>query len=119
MKMNTLKRSPFSLKIKSNFFSFARDGRERSPRLCLDKQNFDGAQKIFFAKKRFLMRHPRPLFVYFRLFHKQTLQILQLVNEKKCPTCLCYSDSNPRPPEQESTPVTTRPVLLPMSLNFF
>ena len=56
--------------------------------------------------------HPRPLFVYFRLF-KQTIQFLQQINVKKCPSSIWCWDSNPRPSEHESPPITTRPGLPP------
>ena len=55
--------------------------------------------------------HPRPLFVYFRLF-KQTLQFLQQISGIRC------WDSNPRPLEHESPPITTRPGLLPYLLTY-
>ena len=44
-------------------------------------------------------------FVYFRLF-KQTLQFLQQINVKECPSSW---DSNPLPLDHEFPPTTTRP----------
>ena len=45
---------------------------------------------------------------YFRVF-KQTLQFLQQIFVKKCPSSIWCWDSNPLPLERESLPVTTRP----------
>ena len=59
----------------------------------------------------FLKGHPRPLFVYFWSFIKQTLQILQQINVTKCPSTTCCWDSNSQPSECESPPITTRPGL--------
>ena len=64
----------------------------------------------FFKK----MGQPRPLFVYFRLF-KQTLQFLQQINVKKCPSSIRRWDSNSQPCDYESPPLTTRPGLPPSS----
>ena len=66
----------------------------------------------------FLKIGPTPasfLFI-FGLF-KQTIQFLQQINVKKCPSSIRRWDSNPRPLERESTPITTRPGL-PPSLRF-
>ena len=53
------------------------------------------------------MSHPRPLYIYFRLFN-QTLEFLQQIN------------SNPQNSLIESPPITTRPVLLsPVTLLVF
>ena len=49
--------------------------------------------------------HPRPVFVYFRLF-KQTLQISQ---QNKCPSSILCWVSNPWPLEHESPTITTNP----------
>ena len=65
------------------------------------------------------MYHPRPLYVYFRLF-KQTLQFLQQINVKKCPSSIQFWDSNSRPWIHESPPITTRPGLPPRDkITFF
>ena len=56
------------------------------------------------------MDHPGLFFVYFRLF-KQTIQFLQQINVKKCPSSVQSWDSNPRPLEDESPPIITRPGL--------
>ena len=53
------------------------------------------------------MGHPRPLFVYFRLF-QHTLQILQQIYVKKCPSSIRCWDSNRRPLGHD---ITTRPEL--------
>ena len=54
---------------------------------------------------------PGLFFICFRLF-KQTLQFVQQINVNKCPSSIrCWDswDSNPRPLEHESPPITTRP----------
>ena len=51
----------------------------------------------------------------FGLF-KQTIQFLQQINVKKCPSSIRRWDSNPRPLERESTPITTRPGLPPKAI---
>ena len=43
---------------------------------------------------------------------KITLQFLQQINVKKCPSSLRCWDSNSHPLESESPPITTRPGLL-------
>ena len=48
----------------------------------------------------------------FGLF-KQTLQILQQINVKQCPSCIRCRDLNSQPSDYESPPLTTRPGLLP------
>ena len=56
------------------------------------------------------MVHTRPLFPLFTVFSsKQTVQFLQQINVKKCTSCIWGWDSNPRPLEHESSPITTRP----------
>ena len=59
------------------------------------------------------MGQPRPLFHLFSVFFKQTIQFLQQINVKKCPSSIRRWDSNPRPLERESPPITTRPGLPP------
>ena len=51
----------------------------------------------------------------FHLFSsfQTTLQILQQLNVKKCPSSIRCWDSNSRPLEHESPPITTRPGLPP------
>ena len=44
--------------------------------------------------------------------------ILQQINVKKCPSSIWHQDSNPRPSERESPPITTRPGLPPRSDEF-
>ena len=58
-------------------------------------------------------------FVYFRLFHKQTITFLQPINLKKCPSSKRCWDSNPRPSEHESHPITTRPGLPPTTFKLY
>ena len=63
------------------------------------------------------MVQPWPLFIYFRL-SKHTLQFLQQIHVKKCPSSIWCWDSNSQPLEHESTPITTRPGLQPNITNF-
>ena len=56
---------------------------------------------------------PWPLFVFFHLF-KLTFQFLQKIYVKKCPSYIWCWDSNPRPSEHESPPITTRPGFPPI-----
>ena len=59
------------------------------------------------------MGQPRPVFVYFRL-SKHTLQFFTPNRYvKKCPSSILCRDSNWRPMEQESPPITTTPGLPP------
>ena len=62
--------------------------------------------------------NPGLFFIYFCLF-KHTLQFLQQINVKKCPSSMWWRDSNSRPLEHESPPITTRPGLPPCQPNFF
>ena len=64
------------------------------------------------------MGHPRPLFHLFSSF-KQTLQFLQQINMKKCPSSIWCQDQNPRPLEYESPPIITRPGLPPLKKIFY
>ena len=56
------------------------------------------------------MGQPRPLFIHFRPF-QHTLQFLQQINVNKCPSGIRCQDSNSRPLEHESPPITTGPGL--------
>ena len=56
------------------------------------------------------MGQPRPLLFIIVLF-KQSIQFLQHINVS--PTSKGRRDSNPRPLEHESSPITTRPGLPP------
>ena len=47
----------------------------------------------------------------FGLFQTNINTILQQINVKKCPSSMRHWDSNPRPSERESPPITTRPGL--------
>ena len=57
-------------------------------RLCQEKVY--SLVDTFFKK----MGQPRPLFVYFQSFLKQTIQISQQINVKKCPSSIRHWDSN-------------------------
>ena len=56
---------------------------------------------------------PGLFFIYFCLFKQTSLQFLQQINVKMCPSSIQCWDSIPRPLEHESPPITTRPGLLP------
>ena len=56
------------------------------------------------------MGQPRPLFHLFLVF---SLQFLQQIYVKKCPSSTRCRDSNPRPLDREPLPITTRPGLPP------
>ena len=60
------------------------------------------------------MGQPRPLLSLIFVLVKQTsLQFLQQIYVEKCPSSIRCRDSNPRPLEHESPPITTRPGLPP------
>ena len=60
------------------------------------------------------MGQPRPLFVYFRSF--QTNNTIFTTNQcEKCPSSIWCWDLNPRPLENESSPIITRPGFPPNS----
>ena len=71
----------------------------------------------------FKMGQPRPLFGLFSVFSSKHYNFLQQIYVKKCPSSIRCRDSNPRPSECESLPITTRPGLPPnniiFSLSFF
>ena len=63
------------------------------------------------------MGQPRPpLSFIFRLFMQTLLHFLQLIYVKNVSSIRCR-DSNPRPSEHESPPITTRPGLPPLETN--
>ena len=74
----------------------------------LAQQKFNADIFIFLK-----MGQPRPLFSFIFGLFKQTLQFLQQLYVKKCPSSIRCRDSNPRPSECESLPITTRPGLPP------
>ena len=56
------------------------------------------------------MGQPRPLLSFiFGLFKQTSLQFLQQIYVKKCPSSIQCQDSNPQPSEHEPPPITTRP----------
>ena len=75
--------------------------------LLLDCSTF---HRFFFKK----WASPGLFLIYFRLF-KHTLQILQQINLKKCPSSIWCRDLNSWPLKHESPPITTRPGLPPFS----
>ena len=54
------------------------------------------------------MCQPRPLLFILRSFSNTNHNFLLLINVKKCPSSIQCWDSNPRPLEHESSPITTR-----------
>ena len=66
---------------------------------------------MFFLKKN--GPTPASFSFIFGLF-KQTIQFLQQIYVKKCPSSIWCRDSNPRPLERESLPIATRPGLPPL-----
>ena len=62
----------------------------------------------------FKIGQPRPLFVYFQSFQTNIITIFTTNICEKCPSSIRCRDSNPRPSERESLPITTRPGLPPI-----
>ena len=62
------------------------------------------------------MGQPQPLFRLFSVFSNKHYNFLQQIYVKKCPSSLRCRDSNPRPSEHESPPITTRPGLPPSAI---
>ena len=59
------------------------------------------------------MDQPRSLFLLFLVFLYKNFKFLHQIYVKKCPSSIRCRDSNPRPLECESLPITTRPGLPP------
>ena len=76
---------------------------------------------IYVTKRRTVERAlkngptPASFSFIFGLFKQTSLQFLQQIYVKKCPSSMQCQDSNPRPSDCESLPITTRPGLPPMS----
>ena len=71
---------------------------------------------IIYLTQSFFLKWANPasfLFI-FGLFQTNINTILQQINVKKCPSSIRHRDSNPRPLERESPPITTRPGLPPI-----
>ena len=66
----------------------------------------------------FKWANPGLFFISFCLF-KHTLQFLQQINVKKCPSSIWCRDWNSRPLEHKSLPITTRPGLPPNGLSLY
>ena len=81
------------------------------PKQCFEEKQLRLHSQPLGHTSFFLKRaNPGLFFIYFCLF-KQTLQFLQQINMKKCPSSVWYWDSNSQPLEHESPPITTRPRL--------
>ena len=96
-------------------FRCRKRGPQGSPRqgqgsLHKGEKSYQVNYKGFFKK----MGHPRPLFRLFLLSFKQTIQILQQIQVKKCPSSIKCRDLNSQPSNYESSPLTTRPGLPPI-----
>ena len=63
---------------------------------------------IFVCCNFFKWANPCLFLFIFGLF-KQTLQFLQQIYVKKCPSSIRCQDSNPQPSKRESLPITTTP----------
>ena len=73
----------------------------------------------FRARSLFLMDQPWPLFHLFLSFQTHISNYATNAYVKKCPSSIWCQDSNSQPLEHESPPITTRPGLLPRSLQFY
>ena len=69
----------------------------------------------------FLKNGPSPasFSFIFCIFQTNINTILQQINVKKSPSSIWHWDSNPRPSERESPPITTRPGLPPLNVWIF
>ena len=64
-------------------------------------------QMVFFLK----MGQPRSIFLFIFVFQTHITNFTAIMNVKKCPSSTRCRDSNSRPLERESPPITTRPSL--------
>ena len=64
------------------------------------------------------MGQPRSLFNLFLSFQTHITNFTTNRYVKKCPSCIPYWDSNSRPLEHESSPITTRPEPPPKNWKF-
>ena len=73
----------------------------------------DKSTSVTLAKKIFFLNgHSQPLYVYFPLFNTNITTFTTNKCEKCTSSIRCW-DSNPRPSEHKSPPITTRPGLPP------
>ena len=69
------------------------------------KTKLEGVCNLLLFEK---MGQPRPLLSFiFGLFKQTSLQFLQQIYVKKCPSSIQCRDSNPQPLEHASPPITT------------
>ena len=80
--------------------------------------NFDAEFEALSYKVFFKWTNPGLFFVYFCPL-KQTIQFLQQINVKKCPSWNQRQDSNSQPSDYESPLSTTRPGLPPLLSSHF
>ena len=75
---------------------------------------------VFFKQTETFKNGPTPqraLFRLFSVFFKQTIQYLQQINVKKYPSSIQRRDSNPRPLEHGSSPITTHKAFISLATN--
>ena len=71
-------------------------------------------------KSSFLMDNPRPLLIYFWSFQTNITILTTNIFEKMLwPSSIWRWDSNPRPSERKSPPMTTRPGLPPTAVKSY
>ena len=76
---------------------------------CIAKALF---RRLIKRRTLFLKNGPDPAsFSFIFGLFKQTVQFLQQINAKKCPSSIQCWDLNPQPLEHELSPITTRPGL--------
>ena len=63
---------------------------------------------VVYWSNNFKWAIPGLFFIYICLF-KPTLQFLQQIHVKKCPSSIWCRELNPQPSKDESPPITTRP----------
>ena len=78
--------------------------------MLFSKTSLEMCQRwVVFLKKKWA--NPASFSFIFGLFQTNINTILQQINVKKCPSSIRHRDSNPRPSECKSPPITTRPGL--------
>ena len=73
---------------------------------------------VFLQRSSLKLDLPGLLFSLFRLF-KQSVQFLQQIYVKKCPSNIRSWDANPQPSVHESPPKATRPGLPPNNVHLY
>ena len=76
----------------------------------------------YFVRKYFFKKWANPglFFIYFWSFQTNINTIFTIQCEKmSCPSSIRCRDSNPHPPDHESSPITTRPGLPPLVRQYY